>query len=308
MKRILTMALACATIIGSSFTSARADDIVRTRIVPVNNAPLQITNCKSPFWNEQFVTIANRTNHSLTSVDVQFRWYDTDGSQIGQEVKGVNVSPILTPGDSNTYEFFGGTDLSEPTQAIGFVTCRIQHATFTSRRSWQYGTAWHEKLRRIESEPAVDGDDDNSPMANDQPSEKPARSSKPSSHASHLQFTVSNAWNDNLNGALLIHTALVIQGGKHGVTVSPQDFALTMALANGGTKRYQGMTAPAPTYEKFNALTNTSTTAYEVDPKDDLGAIGSVTVPAGGSASVIVTFVIPDIVADPKANRNVSYV
>jgi len=131
------------------------------------------------------------------------------------------------------------------------------------------------------------------------------RDEEPPGHP--ITFTVTNAWNDTVNGTLFVHDAIAITGGADDVTVQPGDFALTMQLANGAKKSYGSMTEAAPTYQKLSALSpNNLTTAYEVDPKDDLGSIGPITVPAHGSVHVIITFQVPDTVAAPTDNRAVS--
>jgi hypothetical protein len=90
-------------------------------------------------------------------------------------------------------------------------------------------------------------------------------------------------------------------------TVTPSDFTLTMMLADGTGRTYAGMTQAAPTYQKINPLGNQLITAYEVDPQTDLGRMGSVAVPAHGTISVTVTFMVPDAVANPNDNRIMAF-
>jgi hypothetical protein len=123
-----------------------------------------------------------------------------------------------------------------------------------------------------------------------------------------LGLTVTNAWNDTVNGVLFVHDAVVISGGDQDVALKPDDFAISMRLANGAIKQYASLTDAAPTYQKYNAMASGYiSTAYEVDPKEDLGAIGPMTVPAHGSVRVVVTFQIPDAVSTPGDNRKVSF-
>lgn len=120
-----------------------------------------------------------------------------------------------------------------------------------------------------------------------------------------IKFDVEGAWNDVVRDGMFVHDALVVHGGDIDVTIRPSDFVLTMALANGAQKTYSGMTAGAPTYQRYNALTKDYATAYQIDPKTDLGRLGSVIVRAHADVSVTVTFAVPDQVADASANRQV---
>jgi hypothetical protein len=78
-----------------------------------------------------------------------------------------------------------------------------------------------------------------------------------------------------------------------------------MHLANGASKEYTALPTSAPTYQKLNPLGSQTTTAYEVDPKVDLGGLGSIIVPAGGTVQVVATFLVPDVVANANDNRQV---
>jgi hypothetical protein len=129
-----------------------------------------------------------------------------------------------------------------------------------------------------------------------------------------ISLNVTNAWNDRgrtRSGAivLLVHVAVDVQGGgKTDATLRPDMLTLTMKLSNGGKKVYDGLTVGAPTYAKMNPLGKTATTtAYEVDPKEDLGRLGSVIVPARDTVHVVVTFVVgSEEVGDPNDNRAIA--
>ena len=127
-------------------------------------------------------------------------------------------------------------------------------------------------------------------------------------HPKWIDFSVANAWNDTANNGLLVHDALVIRGGNSDFTVYPQDFRLTMQLATGAKAAYTALAHAAPTYQKINPLNpQTTTTAYEVDPSNDLGALTFVMVPAHGTVNVTVTFYVPDAVANSGDNHAIAY-
>ncbi len=121
---------------------------------------------------------------------------------------------------------------------------------------------------------------------------------------------VTNAWDDTLNGTLFVHDTVVVSGGNSDVTLAPSSFVLAINLANGGRKSYPALSTSAPAYSKFNVAANNGAggdvMVPEVDPSSDLGRLGSITIPAHGSATVTVTFAVTDPVADPKSNRNVT--
>jgi len=126
------------------------------------------------------------------------------------------------------------------------------------------------------------------------------------SHVSAIKFDVTSAWNDVTPQGLFVHDSLLIHGGDNPATLRPSNFSLTMNLAAGAQKTYQGLTAPAPSYQKYNAFTKTYALAYEIDPQTDFGRLGSIIVPAHGVVAITVTFAIADQVAEPTDNRNVS--
>jgi hypothetical protein len=118
---------------------------------------------------------------------------------------------------------------------------------------------------------------------------------------------VVRAWNDVVGGNLFVHVALNMHGGDADIALRPERLALTMTLSNNARKSYTAMIGAAPTYQKYNPLGNATLTAYEVDPKDDLGGLGSIVIPARGSVNVTATFNVgQDPIADPTDNRRVA--
>ncbi|MFY9646091.1 MAG: hypothetical protein WAK29_12985 [Terriglobales bacterium] len=126
--------------------------------------------------------------------------------------------------------------------------------------------------------------------------------------AGPFSFTVTKTWNDEVNGVLYVHAAMFINGGSRDVNLERDDFVLSMRLANGARKSYPSMSQAAPTYERVNLLVGFggSTVGYQVAPKEDLGAIGPMTIPAHGNVSIVVTFQVPDPVADPLDTHAIS--
>lgn len=125
-----------------------------------------------------------------------------------------------------------------------------------------------------------------------------------------LKIEIKNAWNDMVNGVMYVHDAIVISGSQRDVTVGATEFTLTMTLANGGRKSYPALTRPAPSYSKYNVMANSgqggNVIVPEVDPRQDLGAIGPLVVPAGGVVTATVTFAVPDAVANASDDRAVA--
>lgn len=271
-----------------------------TAIMPTIGAPLTIATCRDTVYNNGinggsfYVNVANRTTHALLSVAIEFRYYDQDGTVIGERTLQTRLGTPLASADSGLYRFDNSMNLSEPVSAIVRASCRLQSAAFTGEKQWTYPQKWAEQLLPIAANDGTNigssGDDHAAPL---------------SAHPS-LKMTVSKAWNDSVNGALFVHDAVVIEGSDADATLTPGQLVLTMQLANGSKKQYFGLARPAPTYQKLNPLGSTTVTAYEVDPRNDLGAIGSLIVPAHGTVSVTVTFLVSDVVADPSANNTVA--
>jgi hypothetical protein len=129
----------------------------------------------------------------------------------------------------------------------------------------------------------------------------------PARTATPFTYVVTNAWNDSVNGVLFVHDAIAITGGDNDVTLQPDDFVIAMHLANGALKKYPSMTQPAPKYQKYNpADIQNPLLVPEVDVKEDLGSIGTMTIPAHGSVRIVVTFQVVDSVANPQDNRTIS--
>lgn len=275
-----------------------------TSITQSSNAPVALTTCR--FYQGDYVLMAannavNRTNTFLSSYVIRWNVYDHAGTMIGQTDQFFSFDSDLAPGDATHADMQpGDMHLSEPVSSIGRATCRLQSAKFEGGKSWVYGRAWGGKLSPIPQAQTNRGDVDATVSRTGAMAR--LQQTKP-----QVGLTISNAWNDTLQGSLFVHAALDIRGGDTDATLTPNMLALTMQLANGARKSYGAMTQAAPTYQKINPLGSTTTTAYEVDPKDDLGSIGSVIVPAHATVHVVATFFVgTDVVAEPSANRLVA--
>jgi len=305
------LAAIVAVLVISSASAADADtqNGWPTRIEPSPNAPVVLTRCTSyplqammgsgsPIGVSDAV---NRSNKFLISYTIRWTLYDHEGSVMGQSTFVYSPKESLAPGDALRAQnvqlagAFSNIQTTEPLSALGSVSCRLQAATFEGNREWAYGKPWNGKLSPLpRPELAANGGGDGAPT---QTNGAPPR----------FGLNVTNAWNDMVQGSLVVHCAIDIQGGSSDATLTPQMLVLTMQLANGAKKTYGAMTQAAPTYQKLNPLGQTTQTAYEVDPKNDLGAIGSIIVPAHGAVHIIATFLVgTDVVADPNANRQVA--
>jgi hypothetical protein len=124
-----------------------------------------------------------------------------------------------------------------------------------------------------------------------------------------LRIEVVNAWQRGVQGAFEIHDRIVIYGGAADERVTPCDFVLTVALANGLAKSFTGASsASEQDIGKFAANMLNPFAGFwahhitpEVDPKEDLGGMGSLVVPSRGSVKTVVTFLVPEFLLDPKA-------
>jgi hypothetical protein len=128
----------------------------------------------------------------------------------------------------------------------------------------------------------------------------------PAAATPKITIAVTNSWTDTVNGTLFIHDAISITGGNADVQLRATDLALSMTLAGGAKKSYLGLGIPAPQYSKISALSSQPVAAYEVDPSQDLGRLGAITVPAHGNVATTVTFLITDPVQSANDNRAVT--
>jgi hypothetical protein len=213
---------------------------------------------------------------------------------------------VTAPHDIATFNNMAtGAQFSEPASAIARVTCKPVAAAFTGKIPWSLDAPWRGgALSGMPRREAVGADDSTAveggrSAGSDQVSSPSRSSDKP-------KFEVTKAWNDVLQGSLFVHDMLTVYGGAHDVTLRPEMFQLSLALANGGKKTYGALNQSAPQYSRYNPMTGQTQYMPEVDPATDLGHLGSMIVPAHGTVTITVTFPVSDTVADANANRDVA--
>lgn len=294
-------------------TGGVASADITASVIRTVGAPVTMTACRSGdyglvgiYWGFPIhVNLVNRTRYSMISATIAYRAFDVSNEQIGQSTNVISPVELLPSDDTGTYATGAIMGLSEPTNAVAHVTCRVVGATFTGRKTWSTARRWSEKLRPMTSPDT--GEPANSRGGNQATSRSRLASMR---NSVSLPMQVTNAWDDTLNGTLFVHDTVVVSGGNSDVTLAPSSFVLAINLANGGRKSYPALSTSAPAYSKFNVAANNGAggdvMVPEVDPSSDLGRLGSITIPAHGSATVTVTFAVTDPVADPKSNRNVT--
>lgn len=256
------------------------------------------------FGFQSSFNLYNRSSHSLIDGSVEYRFFDRDNTQIGRTAYTYTPSETLSPQDTGTFNNnYIYVNLSEPVSAVSRVTCKLTGAHFTGRLTWKSGSAW--QGGPLSPVPKTEAARDDAAISANQTAAGPS-SGAGAGRRSSLKFEVEKAWNDVVRDGMWVHDALIIHGGENPVTIRPADFVLTMALANGAQKTYPGLATTAPTYQKYNAFTKETTTAYQIEPKTDLGRLGSLIVPAHADVAVTVTFAVPDQIADATANRQIS--
>jgi hypothetical protein len=238
-------------------------------------------------------TIYNRTQYTVRAFSERWVAYDAGGSALGAQTIDYTPSSPLASGATVGYE---GTVpdaafTSGSVSAIARFSCALVAATFGSGARWSPGQHWPGKLLSLTPSPA------SAPKPN-------AVGAAPGG----MSFKVINAWNDFHPDGNFVHDTLLISGGDRDVTIKPSDFVLRVILANGGLGEYTGLTKAAPSFDR--ELPNPFATPSplwvpEVDPNFDLGALGSVIVPAHGTVKVTVTFVLPEPLHNPTGNRDV---
>jgi hypothetical protein len=290
-------------VIAQTTPAAEADDFRATpvSVVPVSNAPIAVTKCKlGQYYWWQYAHITNRTSHALLNVTFRFNYFDADGAQIGTVDSQLTLDPPLVSGDDQMMASIQYPNLSETQNAIARVTCRIEAASFSGLKKWTYGQRWPEPLSRMSQQSNLGEGRRAFPN-------RPNELENEDDVGLRLSLAVVRAWNDVVRGNLFVHVALHVHGGDTEIALRPEHLALTLTLSNNARKSYTAMTGMAPTYQKFNPLGNTTLTVHEVDPKDDLGGLGSIIIPARGSVNVTATFNVGhDPITDPTDNRQVT--
>jgi hypothetical protein len=300
--KLKNAAFVCAVMVAGAWSPATADDIATSTIAQAG-APATITRCfvTYAYGFQSSFNLYNRTSHSLIDASIEYRFYDRDNTQIGRTAYTYTPGETISPQDTGTFNNNSiYVSLQEPVSAVSRVTCRLSGAHFTGRLAWKSGSPWQGGA--LSPNPKSEAARDDAPLGG---TGQAAATRSAHRTTTGFKFDVEKAWNDVVRDGIFVHDALIVHGGDNGVTVRPSDFVLTMALANGAQKTYPGMTTAAPTYQKYNPLTKDYTTAYQIDPKTDLGRLGSIIVPAHSDVSVTVTFTVSDQIADASANRQV---
>jgi hypothetical protein len=289
-------------VFGFSIAPAVADDeILTANPTGVATSPLGLSRCRiargGGFWHGGTYDVVNRTPHQLLTASVTLRFYDSDNALIGQATSELPISTPVVSGDTGAYQSGFGVQMSEPASAVVRIDCRPASATFSGNKRWAFGQTWPEKLLPMPSATSAQ------PESADH---NPAPVAVVAPKSQRLPFVIAKTWNDIVNGnQIVVHAALVIQGGTSDTTIHASDFTLTMRLASGAKKTFDGLARQAPTFQRLNPLGSQLANVNEVDPKSDLGGLGSLIVPANGTVNTTVSFYVPDVLADANDNRAV---
>ena len=283
-------------------SSALADQEVNSGIVNVPNSPIVLTACKMSRFNKSSegvsgpVVIGNRTKHALAHIQIVYSFYDTENVRMYQTTQQYSLSEPTLTGDTTTVQ--AGVGFIGTAQLLSRVTCRVQSADFSANKHWMYGSPWSEKLVPLTTEQAGTTSESGAGPLQTVRTQSPA--------PPKITVAVANSWVDTVSGLTLIHDAIIITGGDTDTPVRGNNFVLTMSLANGAKKSIPGLTQQVPRYSKIDPRTGNNIMAYEVAPQEDLGALGTIVVPAHGTVRTTVTFITNDALADPADNRAVT--
>ncbi len=260
--------------------AAAADPPVNVQ--PVAAGPLVVSACQTN-GNQRNTVVGNRSAYTLRAFSETWTALDASGKSLAAVVVDYGITPPLASGSAAGYSAQVPTAAftSGAASTISGYNCVLTSATFGNGVTWSPGRPWRGKLVAIAA---------------------PKASAAPNS--SQLSFQVINAWND-INDGYFVHDTLLIHGGSRDVTIKPRDFLLRAVLSNGGVEEYLGLASAAPSYSKVDPVSGNTFSQPEVDPASDLGALGSLTVPAHGDVTVTVTFALQAPLQNPKADRDV---
>ncbi len=293
-----------------------AGDVVPTTIVRVANSPAEITRCQltraggSGVYGT--VVVQNRTRRQMGDIRVTLTAYDVEVTKMDIEHVSSSPAELVPPGDTDPYKVNVGFNLSGQERFLARISCRIESAQFSGYpQAWTTAKRWPETLLPM-SAPSKPNDG----MQNDRSGDTSQESLTAGAQSSYravksaappkVTIAVANAWNDVVSGLTLIHDTVVITGGDVDTQVRGNNFVLTMSLASGAKKLLPGITQQVPQYAKIDPRTGNNVMAYEVAPAEDLGALGTIIVPAHGTVRTTVTFITQDPLANANDNRAVT--
>ncbi|HZO93150.1 MAG TPA: hypothetical protein VFB22_05230 [Candidatus Baltobacteraceae bacterium] len=302
MMRTASLLGCAALVVSTAFAvPAAADPSSETdvTVVTVGSSPVALTGCHSDAAR-RYGDVTNRAKEDLRSFSVDWSFYDKHEKKIGGGELEYQLDPPLEPGDSGSFYQevpIDGFSLKRETH-VERVTCRISHAVFTGAKRWAYGKRWPEPLLALDKPSPGGPSDDPRTSANGVTGGPGPRG------PSGITLTVLKGWNDLATPGLFVHDTIVVHGGTSDQVITPENFVLMVKLPNGGLKMYDAMMSPAPVYTKMNAM-GIVYPARTVDVSEDLGSMGTLMVPAGGTVKITVTFIVPEGLSDPTANTNV---
>jgi hypothetical protein len=107
---------------------------------------------------------------------------------------------------------------------------------------------------------------------------------------------VLKVWTYGSQGGYIVLERVTLETGDSTSVIRASDFQLTVSLLNGDRKTYdpiQGALGPMVGFGFLGSLT----TKRLVEPAEDLNGLGSVTIPAHGSKTLVISFAIADYVS-----------
>mgnify|MGYP001305636573 CR=1 FL=1 len=277
---LLTGALATLQI---AMASAQENRFYPTRVTNVSS-PLAITSCRASFQNAYkfSVNIRNRSRFAILSFSVRLFYYDSSGSQMGQDDFEFTPPDTLVPGDSGSYDqLMGGNN--EPWQALGSVVCRPQSTTLTGHHHWSYGQKW---VGALGASPTTSRGSYASAISN------VANSFPTTGSAKSVKVRVVKTWSDTVNGTIYVHDQIEATAPTSSI-LRPGELVLSYADATGATHTLHGLVQAPPQYQKINVVTGDVELHPEIDPSVDLGTLGSLVIQAGTTRTAVVTFAVP---------------
>jgi hypothetical protein len=298
---VVRIVLLAAFVVASSRVALATGAV---KVVPVASAPLKLTGCRYEGVH-RYSTVENSTTHRLRSFGVEWDAYDAHGVQLGGGELEYRLDAPLASGASGSYfEDVSVQQLGVRGQVADFH-CRLAFASFDSGKRWRRGQPWKEPLVAHAHAPARLASESTPVPEMDEPNGKSTANENrrydspvPGAASSGLGIAhVEKLWGDNLPSGVYIHATMMLHGGASDERITSSRFAVIVNVANAGQRVYKGLPAPAPTYQKMNAL-GQMYDAFTVAPVEDLGSIGSLVVPAGADVRVTVTFGIGGLLAN----------
>jgi hypothetical protein len=275
------VAFVASIVLASAAAALGQSNAISVRVKPTPaTAPIALIACESRGANALAVRVGNRSTHVLSAVTYRLRLYDSQGARFADTP--LTQSVPLDPGEVGIFTAY----LTAQADARSLV-CSLVGANFEDGGAWTSGQPWHGRLVTI-ARPNVAG----------------AGAVTSSGGDPVIRATGKEVWTSIVYGLTYVHVRTQISA-RRAVTVSPAEFHALIPLAEGGARSVAALSGAVPSVTKTSSLNSivpslssfgsNNSARPIVEPTEDFGALGHITLRAGESVTTVITFQTPGV-------------